>query len=61
MAITDGADQSSVTPRPYERPTKARLLVDCYDSDGSDCNDGSDGGIDTNGRQNDNPNPRPVS
>ncbi|KGQ07748.1 hypothetical protein BBAD15_g6924 [Beauveria bassiana D1-5] len=59
MANTDGAGQSSVTPRPNERPTKARLLVDCYDSDGSDCNDGSDSGIDTNGRQSDNANPRP--
>ncbi|KAK4071120.1 hypothetical protein Purlil1_13507 [Purpureocillium lilacinum] len=47
MAISDGTDQSKVAPPPYERSTKTRLLLDCYDSDGSDS------GIDTNGRQHD--------
>ncbi|KJZ68371.1 hypothetical protein HIM_12238 [Hirsutella minnesotensis 3608] len=58
MAITDGTDQSTVSPGPppYDRPTKVPLLKGSDGSDGSG-SDGSDSAIDTNGRQHDNPDP----
>ncbi|KAK3175806.1 hypothetical protein K4F52_009967 [Lecanicillium sp. MT-2017a] len=43
MAITGGTSQSEATPPPYERPMKACLLIDSYNSDSSDSNDGIDG------------------
>ncbi|KAK3177864.1 hypothetical protein K4F52_009416 [Lecanicillium sp. MT-2017a] len=59
MAITDGTRQSRATPPPNERSMKACLLVDSYDSDTADSNDGNDSGIDTNGRQPDEADPKP--